>query len=174
MASEEYPEHGLYRQAENIFEYMVDNPEFSAHEAVLLDYALFLDKIDSPKKAFIAQKALAQQYQYAQQKPESPNYFRNAGVILKLLGENEKAKKEFEKSVALDKMRVQKASADWERSFVLFSLGRTYVEMGSDPDLALQHLQEARTLAYSSRDKDNIKQWILRAERSMQSQGGGL
>ncbi|OGX24090.1 MAG: hypothetical protein A2787_01595 [Omnitrophica WOR_2 bacterium RIFCSPHIGHO2_01_FULL_48_9] len=170
MASKEYPDRGLYKQAEMVFEYMVDNPEFKDQKDIALDYAIFLQGIGSPKVKLMLQKALQEQYRCAQQNSEQPGCYRNAGIVLRMQNDMDRAQEEFQKAIKKDKMRLQKATLAWEKSYILFSLGKTYVEMGGNTALALQYLREARELTSASREKDNIKQWILRAEQSIRKE----
>jgi len=162
MAAINYPEKGLYSQAEELFIYMLNNKQLKTPET-LLEYGVFLKKINRDRADAIFGKALEEQYQRMKDEPDQPGIHRTAGKILNLLNKKDQAQLEFQKSLEKDELRLKKVQIDDEKFWPLRSMGETYFEM-EDYNSALNRFQEAYRLTAASHQQKQIQEWIDQIE----------
>ncbi len=161
-AQRDYPERGLYPQAEELFLYILNHKQLRTHET-FLEYGFFLKKINSNKVDTILEKSLEEQYELIIEKPDQSYPHRTAGMILKLLNKKDQAQLEFQKSLEKDELRLKKAKMDYEKFAVLRSMGETYFEM-EDYESALSRFREAYDNTSARRNKKQIQEWIDKIE----------
>jgi hypothetical protein len=163
-ASIEYPERDLNGQADEIFSYMVSREDRMTPETYFL-YGSFLKKHNDPRSAAILQLALESEYVRAKEN-ENPQSYRKAGIIHKMLNEEEKAQEAFGQALLRARERLDKAKVNWEKSTALASMGKTYYEMG-DYRSALDSFRNALQFATLRREKTTISESIKEIEKKL-------
>lgn len=167
-AVKSYPDHKLYNQAEVVFEYMINNPAFVLNENLLIEYGELLKKMGSPKADYILRMALDKQRQFISQKPDQPKYYRNTGKILTLLNAHDHARQEFQAALEKDRLRLQEAESEWERSYALYSTAKTYAEM-KNYALAVDYARQAYPITPTNKERTEINEWIEGIEKNHSS-----
>ncbi len=167
MASRSYPAHGLHAQAEKIFLHLLNEPQLRTL-GTRFEYGVFLQGIKSDKATAVLEESLSEQYEAMDSSSESADLNRRAGLILKMLNRHAEAKIEFEKALVKDKVRLDRATLDWERSLFLASMGKTYFEMGENM-AALEHFRQAFEMTTVRRDRMNLQEWLGVIEQKIAS-----
>lgn len=164
MAAVDYPKHGLYGQAQSLFEYILSKEQLRSHET-LFEYGLLLKRINSAKADDILHASLKEQDRRVQEDRNNPALYRRSGVILNLLNRKDEAMAAFQRAVDKDQTRLSNMRSDYQRFYILLSLGKTYFEMG-DYKAALYHFKEAEKLASARQDKAGLQKWIKKVNTS--------
>ncbi|MGH7410860.1 MAG: hypothetical protein ACREJ6_07370 [Candidatus Methylomirabilis sp.] len=156
-----YPNAGMYPQAEMLFEYMNQHPQFLKMETHAEHGALLMRMGEHGKAKEILEIALAEQKRFQNETPDDPEPYRNAGKVLTLLGRAEEAQEEFQGALEKDRARLERATGARVRARVRWSLGITLLASG-DAEAASAQLAMARAIAPDRRTQYLIDEWIQR------------
>ena len=159
-----YPSHGYNDQAATLFKHMINEPPNPIYQDALFEYGLFLKRTQSPEADAVLERFLHERYRLTSGSHVLPDDHRRAGVAFKLLNDQENAAQAFRRALDIDVQRLERAQKQSERSPAMFSMARTYFELG-EFRLALKHANDARELAQSSRDRLRIQEWVESIER---------
>lgn len=140
-----YPDRGMYRQAEMLFDYINRNPQFLSQETRLLQGAVLTRMGNDAKAKEILELALVDQEQNRKRHPDSPAPDRYAGLALKLLHRPQEAARAYQAALEKDSARLGRAEDAPTRAWIHRSLGQTLQAMG-DSEAAFNHFSMARAL----------------------------
>ena len=163
FASTKYPERGLYRQAEQLFDYILQDKDL-IKDTTLVQFGILLVEMKSRRAESILSQALDNINEMEKTKTNDQNLVRTKGVILKLLGQRSQAQVEFQKSIAIDLKRLENDSRDSEKPWITLSMAKTYIVM-EDYESALPLLKEILNLAPPGSEKLKARDFKYQLEK---------
>ncbi|MGH7380697.1 MAG: tetratricopeptide repeat protein [Candidatus Methylomirabilales bacterium] len=162
FAATRFPNVGMYRQSEMVFDYIDQQPQFLISETRFHRGLLLMQRGQHKKAREILELSLAEQRQVQQKWPERPIPYRIAGQVLALLGQREEAQAAFLEAIQKDEARLERVKDASDEARIRWSLGETFLAMGNFV-AAAEQLSMARALADPS-TRFLIDQWIQRTE----------
>lgn len=146
MASYDYPSFGLYNQAEIIYNYIYDHPEYLKPET-RINHGKMLLKRGKRSEAF---GILAQEIKRLEAKDmtsaNSSKHLRRIGIMLTMMEKSEQADIRFRQAITLDRQNFDLVSDPDKKSKLLWSIAQT-LEAQGDIISAITMAKEAKELA---------------------------
>jgi hypothetical protein len=155
-ATIEYPNRGMFRQSQLIFDYIVRHPRLVNDDTHIV-HAHILRALGKESQA---QEALGSALARLESSghPHDVEYLRRKGEILMLMGRTADGKDVLARALAIDEERLATAGPA-ERPVVLWSLGRTLAVSG-DAATATRRGREALALQPPAHTAKQIQLWI--------------
>ncbi|MFQ5904821.1 MAG: tetratricopeptide repeat protein, partial [Candidatus Binatia bacterium] len=155
-----FPNAGMHRQSEMVFDYINQHPQFLTPETHFRQGVLLMRMGQHTKAKEILELALAEQKRLEQKRPEGPVPYRVSGQVLTLLGRQQEAKAAFLEAIEKDRALFERASDAGAEARIRWSLTKTLIASG-DYEAASQQLSRARALA-SPRIRYSTDRWMQR------------
>jgi len=157
MAAKDYPERGMFEQADKIFSHIYKYPEKYLKINTRINHAKVL--LAQDKKDQAAEISL----QALEQPPPKNNnkmvaYHQQRGLAYLILGNKKEAESELLRAIAVDDKRLQNTTISDKRARILYSMAKSYAAFDKH-DKAVQYLENAEKEAGSRALKWKIKQW---------------
>lgn len=153
FAAIDYPSRGMLRQAELLFDYMNQNPQFMQSDTHLHHGELLMRLGRHAEAKKVLELAMAEQEQLQQRDPEDPGAAHvMAGRILTVLGRPSEAQRAFLVAMEKDRARLDRAEDAAAKSSAHWSLGETLFAMG-DSEGGFKEFSIARGLAQDRRTR---------------------
>ncbi|MFQ5902163.1 MAG: tetratricopeptide repeat protein [Candidatus Binatia bacterium] len=159
FAVSSFPNAGMYRQAEMVFDYINQHPQFLTPETHFRHGALLVQLGKHSKGRKILEVALADQKRLQQEWPESPTPYRIAGQVLALLERQQEAEVAFLQAIEKDLALLERATDAGAEARVRWSLAKTLLASG-DSEAASEQLSIARAVASDRKTKGYMDRWI--------------
>ncbi len=167
FAAERLPREGMYRQAEMLFDYINEHPQFTTPETRFRHGVLLMRSGQAVKAKKVLESALTEQVRFQQERPDSPIPHRIAGQVLALLGREDEAKHQFLKAIEKDWHRFKQTSDAAARAWTQWSLAQTLLAMG-DSERALEQASMAHAVAPDRSTEFWIDYWMRENLRAPQ------
>lgn len=159
FAANHFPNAGMYRQAETVFDYIDQNPQFLEPETLFQHGVLLMQMGKDIEARNALEYALIEQERFEKKMPGNPIPFRVTGQVLTLLKRDQEADAAFLRAVESDKARLDRAKNPVAEARIRLSLGQTFLAQG-DIEAAIQQLSRARALAPDRRTRFKLDAWI--------------
>lgn len=160
-ASRDYPNRGMYEQAESVYEYIYSNPKYITSET-MIDHARMHLKLGDKNKAFsILTEALNNFETSEPPRMINSRYLRRFGIVLQLLGKSDRAEEKFIKAIKIDEKQIESEADQNAKANLLWSIAQT-LEARGDMLAAIETAKQARSQATSEQLRRKVGQWIER------------
>lgn len=158
-ASREYPNRGMYDQAECIYEYIYSHPKYMRPET-RLNHARMLLKLGNKNKAlYILTEAVNEFETSDPPEKQLSRYLRSFGIVLGLLEQSDRADAKFNQAIKLDEQQIESVSNQNTKAKLLWSIAKT-LEARGDILAAIDTAQQARSKAISAQLHRQLDMWI--------------
>lgn len=162
FATNRFPNVGLERQAETVFEYLAAHPEVQQSDTYVLQ-AQFLSAIGRAEDANRAlERALAVQDSLILERPTDSEIQRNRLAIFQMLGRKSEAERAFQQAMDLDRTRLDQAHYGATAARVRWSMAQTLQQAGRD-EAALEQIQAACAVVPEAELARLIRRWLEQA-----------
>ncbi len=152
LAASEYPERGLYAQAETLFRYIESNPQYLTSDT-LINHGRMLMQWGKPEEAAEILGKAQQQVASDTHSSESQRAFRS-GTIASILGDDDRARRENRRALALIREQSAASTGVAEQVKLLLQEARI-LEATGEHSASAKRSEKARALANEAGIKIN-------------------
>jgi tetratricopeptide (TPR) repeat protein len=162
MASRDYPERGMYGQAQVLYNYIYQHPQYLSNKTRLNHVKMLQDTGKEADAIQILSGAAKYLEAKKQQKGLSSNSFRQLGIIYMMLANNTLADKYFDKSIELARESLEMSRIPDEKAKLLWSISRTMEARGdisssiTTIEQAIKHVQSPALHYYLERQLSKL------------------
>ena len=119
----------LYKQADLLYAYILENPSTMTNDS-FFQYGKFLKRIRNDEKAkIILKRALKDQQIFMLENPNDPRLNLVSGQVLKLLSQDYQAMTEFQKAIEKSNSQLRNTENHDERARIFATIGEVHFEM---------------------------------------------
>jgi len=164
MATRDYPNHGMYDQAQRLYDYIYAHPHHIT-PATKIDHGRMLLELGKQSEAFdVLSKAVKVLEAKDPPEAELSKHLRQLGIIFTLLGQNDRADAEFNHAIEIDRQQLALVSRPNQKSKLLWSISET-MEARGDVASAIAKAKQARAMAVSAELSFKLEEWIKTIEK---------
>ena len=149
-AARDFPVREMYQQAQSIYDYIYQHPQYLGR-VTRINHGKMLLKIGQEEKAVEILSIAAKEIEAKEPiKTSNSRQLRRLGIIYKLQMQDALADNYFDKSIVVDRRKLDLSSDPDEKADILWSISRTMQERGDLP-AAISYVEQAIEAAQSSR-----------------------
>jgi hypothetical protein len=158
-ASRDYPNFGMYKQADSLYEYIYSHPNYIRPET-RINHAKMLIDMDKKNKSIVVLTDAVKMFQaYNPQYRKQSDYLRNFGTALMLLKQFDCANEKFNQAIIVDERQIRSVSNQNVEAKLRWSISKTLKARG-DLSAAIDEAHRARSKANSAQLQKHLDMWI--------------
>jgi len=154
-----FPQKGMFRQAETIFDHINRNPKFLVENTHFNEGIILMEMGRTAEAREVLEQSLVEQEHPQQERPVDPEYYRKRGRILNLLERRDEANRLFDKAIELDRDRLFEVKVPATEAKVRWSLAKTLFAKGETEE-ALKQLLQASDITPYRKTRHRIHRWL--------------
>jgi len=159
FASKQLPAVGMQKQAVQIFDYILENPQHLRWDT-RIRHGMALSELGRFEEASeVLEGALEDHRFLAHTQPMNPDHDRGVGDVLVALHRDSEAQEAYQRAIHKDQLRLKSLPDSMSEARVHWSLGRTFVALG-DTEAASLELTLARALPSDAKTQYRLDMWM--------------
>ena len=166
VSRNELPRNRMYKQADLIFDYIDQHPQYLQGDAHYIHGLVLLKLGQEEKAAQVLDIALTELEQRQQKEPDNPEVYRDSGKVLQALGRRTDAIGFYQKAVELDTERLNEITEPATEANYRWSLAKTLFAMGRMEE-ASEQIQMAIDVTPLASQRSKIDWWFRNEQRTM-------